>query len=64
MSAIRDAVMAIDVRVSRSTFGRVFRLDGSGHVSSVRYLEIRRKLTSYSLNSEKAPGSSRKLERD
>lgn len=29
-------IHALDERINRSTFGRVFRLDGSGHVSSFR----------------------------
>jgi AGZA family xanthine/uracil permease-like MFS transporter len=34
MFPIKEHVKALDYKVSRSTFGRVFRLDGSGHVSS------------------------------
>jgi hypothetical protein len=36
MSAIRDTTTAINARIARSTFGRVFRLQGCGHVSSSR----------------------------
>ncbi|PMD60483.1 uncharacterized protein K444DRAFT_643045 [Hyaloscypha bicolor E] len=32
MSTIRNAATAINARISRSTFGRVFRLQGSGHL--------------------------------
>jgi adenine/guanine/hypoxanthine permease len=32
MFSISEYVKALDSKVSRSTFGRVFRLDGSGHV--------------------------------
>jgi len=35
MFAIKKHVKAIDDKVSRSTFGRVFRLEGSGHVRSI-----------------------------
>ncbi|EKD20853.1 uncharacterized protein L3040_000957 [Drepanopeziza brunnea f. sp. 'multigermtubi'] len=31
MLSIRNAVVVLDKKVARSTFGRVFRLDGSGH---------------------------------
>ena len=34
MFSIKEHVKTIDYRISKSTFGRVFRLDGSGHVSS------------------------------
>ena len=33
MPVIKDYITDIDEKVSKSTFGRVFRLDGSGHVS-------------------------------
>jgi AGZA family xanthine/uracil permease-like MFS transporter len=33
MFSINEHVKTLDYKVSRSTFGRVFRLDGSGHVS-------------------------------
>jgi hypothetical protein len=35
MSTIRNATTAVNARVARSAFGRVFRLQGSGHVSLV-----------------------------
>jgi len=35
MGAVKDYVRQIDYKISKSTFGRVFRLDGSGHVSYV-----------------------------
>lgn len=34
MSSIKLYVQAFDQKVAKSTFGRVFRLDGSGHVCS------------------------------
>ncbi len=34
MFSIKEHVNNFDYKVSKSTFGRVFRLDGSGHVSS------------------------------
>jgi AGZA family xanthine/uracil permease-like MFS transporter len=34
MFSIKEHVKTFDYKVSKSTFGRVFRLDGSGHVSS------------------------------
>lgn len=33
MESIRDSIRAIDNHVGSSTFGRIFRLEGSGHVS-------------------------------
>ena len=30
--SMKSAVSSFDVTVSKSTFGRVFRLEGSGHV--------------------------------
>lgn len=38
--SIKSAVTSFDTTISKSTFGRVFRLDGSGHVSpaKIRYL--------------------------
>jgi hypothetical protein len=34
MERLRNSIMAIDNHVGSSTFGRVFRLEGSGHVSA------------------------------
>jgi AGZA family xanthine/uracil permease-like MFS transporter len=34
MESIRNSIHGLDAKLSRSTFGRVFRLDGSGHASS------------------------------
>lgn len=31
--SIKSAISSFDTKISKSTFGRVFRLDGSGHVS-------------------------------
>ncbi|EHK96954.1 hypothetical protein M7I_7278 [Glarea lozoyensis 74030] len=31
MVTIRERIKVYDVRIATSTFGRVFRLDGSGH---------------------------------
>lgn len=51
MSAVSNAVKAIDGRISRSTFGRVFRLEGSGHhkerKGSKFLTEIRAGLTTF-----------------
>lgn len=33
MEGIRNAIERVDQKVGTSTFGRVFRLEGSGHVS-------------------------------
>lgn len=44
MEYLKASLREFDLKVSRSTFGRVFRLDGSGHVSCV-YLISQRLLT-------------------
>jgi AGZA family xanthine/uracil permease-like MFS transporter len=33
MESVLSSVRSLDSKISKSTFGRVFRLDGSGHVS-------------------------------
>lgn len=35
-----DKTVVLEDRINRSTFGRVFRLDGSGHVSQPDPLEL------------------------
>jgi AGZA family xanthine/uracil permease-like MFS transporter len=41
MFAFKDVTTAINARISRSTFGRVFRLQGCGHVSpSIAALDL------------------------
>ena len=51
MDALRTAVRTVDDYVGNSTFGRVFRLDGSGHektIKNTRFLtEIRAGLTTF-----------------
>jgi AGZA family xanthine/uracil permease-like MFS transporter len=36
MEAVLYYVEAINAHIGSSTFGRIFRLEGSGHVSAVR----------------------------
>jgi hypothetical protein len=36
MEAIRSSIKALDDFIGSSTFGRIFRLEGSGHVSTPR----------------------------
>ncbi|KAH8161366.1 hypothetical protein CIB48_g6879 [Xylaria polymorpha] len=47
----KEKLSALDQRINRSTFGRVFRLDGSGHPKSIRgatfFREIRAGLTTF-----------------
>jgi AGZA family xanthine/uracil permease-like MFS transporter len=40
MDKIIKAIGSLDTKISKSTFGRVFRLDGCGHVSSLNDLLI------------------------
>ncbi|PMD20468.1 xanthine/uracil permease family protein-like protein [Hyaloscypha hepaticicola] len=51
MFSIKEHVKTIDYRISKSTFGRVFRLDGSGHPKERRgskfLTEIRAGLTTF-----------------
>ncbi|KUJ21432.1 xanthine/uracil permease family protein-like protein [Mollisia scopiformis] len=51
MSSFKNAVGALDERISKSTFGRVFRLDGSGHPKERKgskfVTEIRAGLTTF-----------------
>ena len=35
LERVKQKLAEVDTRVSTSTFGRVFRLDGSGHVRNV-----------------------------
>ncbi|KAI1468927.1 permease family-domain-containing protein [Daldinia caldariorum] len=48
---VMNKISTIDERINRSTFGRVFRLDGSGHPKTVRgssfFREIRAGLTTF-----------------
>ncbi|CZR67389.1 related to purine transporter azgA [Phialocephala subalpina] len=51
MSPIKNSINVLDDRISRSTFGRVFRLDGSGHPKERKgsrfVTEIRAGLTTF-----------------
>ena len=40
MVSIKEHVRTFDSKISISTFGRVFRLDGSGHVSWTRTVRL------------------------
>ncbi|KAI0407480.1 xanthine/uracil permease family protein-like protein [Xylaria palmicola] len=48
---LKEKCSALDKRINRSTFGRVFRLEGSGHPKSVRgatfFREVRAGLTTF-----------------
>src|SRR4051794_19905774 len=37
MESIIKTIGSTDSKISKSTFGRVFRLDGSGHVSAIKH---------------------------
>ena len=51
MDAIRGIISGVDEHVGRSTFGRIFRLEGSGHEKEIQkakfFTEIRAGLTTF-----------------
>jgi len=61
MDSIKNSIKSIDAKISQSTFGRVFRLDGSGHVTFI-LLQLAISLTPSSQRRGKAQSSALRFE--